>query len=358
MKAIWFILFRSFPGLILFFLISRDCNGQACNGHWVRNQPLTFQCISGQQIGLPPMPDPMGCPTNPTYTALQTNTYIFDNPVNDFFIDFNAFSSASGCARLQIKINGIFFPLSIMNLLELPIGTLCSGSVTFLTVTSDGFITTNSSALPNSNGQGRLVFSGVNASSITISTNDSGGGSVVGSPCMTPLPLQIISLFGFITDNCTVHLNFASGIESNVQIIEVEESADGSAFRKTLEILPTGNDSRYTVSFRSNGSNLFRLKIIDLDGSYEFSEVLFLKTKCNQIIPQIHPNPAQNFIKVSNIVNGDNVRILDLQGRVIIDFKDIEVNNRLDVTRLAPAIYLLQIIRGEKVICNLKLVKK
>ena len=72
---------------------------QACSGQWVSNRPLTFQCISGQQIGYNNLTgDPSGCPINPIYTATQNNTFIFDNPVNDFFIDFNALDcTVSGC---------------------------------------------------------------------------------------------------------------------------------------------------------------------------------------------------------------------------------------------------------------------
>ena len=174
MKTIKFFDMKYF--LFLLVCIPQFIKAQSCSGHWVNNHPLTFQCISGQQIGLPPMGNPVGCPINPVYTSLQTNTFIFDNAVNDFFIDFNAFSSPTGCARLQIKINGNFFPLTSDQLIELPFGTLCSGSVSFLTVTSDGYITTSSLALNNSNGQGRLIFLGVNTNSITISTNDNGGG--------------------------------------------------------------------------------------------------------------------------------------------------------------------------------------
>lgn len=317
---------------------------QACSGHWVNNHPLTFQCITGQQIGYNnTFVDPPGCPINPAYTATQTNSFIFDNPVNDFFVDFNAFDcTVIGCPRMQIKINGIFFPLTTSNLTELPPGTNCFGSVGFLAITSDGYITTTAA---ESNGQSRLVFSGVNASSITISTNDAAGGIVVANPCFEPLPIQIKSFKGYSINNCNVKLEFESGIESNVRNIEVEGSFDGANFLKLHELLPRGSDSRYAIEFINRGRNFYRLKINDLDGSFSYSEVIRVNDNCASTSIRISPNPSAQKIWVENVQRNDQLIIVDITGREVFRQLVKSNPNELDIQHLASGLYFLKAFR-------------
>jgi len=345
-------------GLFVVFTAQQYAISQACSGHWVNNHPLTYECISGQQIGLPPMGDPIGCPINPAYTALQTNTFIFDNPVNDFFIDFNAFSSTSGCARLQIKINGIFFPLTSNQLIELPFGTVCSGSTTFLTVTSDGYITTSSIALANSNGQGRLKFLGVNTNSITISTNDNGGGCVVAAPCIAPLPLHLKYFNCSLIQNCKVRIEFESGLESNVRNIEIEESFDGTNFFKIFELLPRGSDSKYVIQFKSTSRNIYRLKINDLDGSFSYSEIIRINNNCTSSTIRVSPNPSAEKIWVENVQRDDQIVIVDVLGREV--FRQLAKSSSLEINiqNLPTGLYFLKVFRKNSSVDTAKFLKK
>jgi len=332
----------------LFFLvcIPQFIKAQSCSGHWVNSQPVSFQCIVGQFIGtMVPGSDPVGCPINPIYSGSQSNTFIFDNPVNDFFIDIVGFSSAPGCARMQIKINGVFFPLSLANLSELPSGTSCTGSLSFLTITADGFLTTSPMAAANSNGQARLIFSGVNASSITVSTNDSGGGSAVANPCFEPLPVQIKSFKGYATGNCEVKLQFESGIESNVRNIEIEGSFDGIAFSKLLELFPQGSDSRYVVQIKTSGNNFYRLKINDLDGRFSYSEIIRINNNCVSSTIRISPNPSAEKIWVENIQRDDQLIIVDVLGREVFRLQVTNSSEEINVQHLPSGMYFIKVFK-------------
>lgn len=329
---------------------------QSCSGHWANNHPLTFQCIAGQQIGLPPMGDPVGCPINPNYTSSQSNTFYFDSPVDNFFIDFNAFNSlAIGCPRMRININSIFYPISSMNLVELPLGTSCTGSLTFLTITNDGYITT---AFSQSNGQGRLVFTGVNASSITISTNDAGGGIVVANPCFSPLPIQIRSFAGIATGNCEVSLEFETGIESNVRNIEIEGSIDGVHFTKLTETQPKGNDSRYRVQLIATNNIFFRLKVNDLDGNHSYSKVIRVINNCSISTLRISPNPATTKILVENTQKNDELIITDVTGREILHQQVTKSSEEINIHHLTPGFYFVTLFRNHTSIKSIKFVKQ
>lgn len=65
------------------------------------------------------------------------------------------------------------------------------------------------------------------------------------------------------------------------------------------------------------------------------------KTEIEQIIA--YPNPANNHIQFRGIVGEANVTIIDINGRTILSFTDVDNNSSLDISFLDKAVYLLQV---------------
>ncbi len=254
---------------------------------------------------------------------------------------------------MQIKINEIFYPLNPNNLVELPSGTNCFGSVSFLTVTSDGYITTT---VAEANGQGRLIFSGVNASSITISTNDPAG-TIAANPCFSPLPIQIKKFKGFSTSNCDIKLEFESGLESNVRNIEIEGSFDGSSFLKLHELFPRGSDSRYVVQIKTSGNNFYRLKINDLDGRFSYSEIIRINNNCVSSTIRISPNPSAEKIWVENVQRDDQLIIVDVLGREVFRQLAKSSSVEINIQNLPTGLYFLKVFRKNSSVDTAKFLK-
>ena len=302
--------------------------------------------------------NPAGCPTNPSYTTSQTNTFIFDNLVNNFFVDFNAFSShIVGCPRMQVKINGIFYFLTAANLVELPAGTTCMGLTNILTVTADGYITTGSIG-STINGQGRLVFNGVNATSITFSTNDEGGGTVFANPCAPIIvPVKLKHFTGKEGVGCKAILSWESEIESSVKNIEVFQSVNGSDFRKIAEVIPGGSYTSYKLEVNNHANSFFKLKIIDLDGYYECSKTIKVKSNCYELAYNVYPNPTRNFIEIESLKKDDKIFILDVLGRNAMIFSSLPNGSKFNIEKLPAGLYNLRIINNGKIKALIKFVK-
>jgi hypothetical protein len=333
-------------------------NAQLCSGTWTLQRPITSQCVSGQLIGWQNTNEPVGCPTNPVYNGTESNTFTFDEPVNSFTIDFRGFDGVSGCARIEIKVNNMFFPLDVANLMEIPSGHSCtSGSFSYITLTPDGYITVSSLGGQGRVGFGRIFINSVNTSSVTISSND-GYGTVFSTPfnCDAILPL-VLEDFSGSANNCTATLNWRSGLEVNVRNIEVQRSFTNTVFTTIAEKNALGSNSSYSISFAQNEDAFYRLKINDWDETYQYSEVIHVKSSCNHHIYQIHPNPALNIIKISGILFNDRVRILDIQGRIVKKILTMPVAG-LDIGILPSGVYLVQVVQENKIVANLKLVKQ
>jgi hypothetical protein len=327
---------------------------QPCTGSWALQLPLTVECVSGQWIGWQTGPvNPPGCPINPVYVGVQSNTFTFTQPVSTFSIDFRDFDGTIQCPRMEIKINGSFYPLTIANLIDIPGPSTCTGSFSSLAISADGYVTVGS--FSPASGQGRIIIYNVNANSVTISTND-GNGTIFSNPFgCTTVPLKLESFIGQ-SNNCKATLNWKTGIEFNVKNIEIERSEDGNNFIKVGSVSPKGSDSRYLFVADNTTSAFFRLKINDLDGYFEYSEIIYVKSSCNENSYSITPNPASDEIKITGLKNSDQVLILDMLGKVVMRF-NAPVNNKLNIQSISPGMYILQVFNSGIPTASLKLIK-
>ena len=182
-----------------------------------------------------------------------------------FSIDLRGFDGAIQCPRIEIKINGIFYPLTAGNLADFPQGSTCTGSFSSLAVTPDGYITIGS--FSPASAQARITINNVNTTSVTVSTND-GNGTTFSNPFnYTTIPLKLESFNG-MSNNCKTVINWKTGIEYNVRNIEIESSIDGITFSKIGELKPKGSDSQYSFVTFHQMNAYFRLKINDIDGYF------------------------------------------------------------------------------------------
>lgn len=335
-------------------LLGTNAITQPCAGTWSTNDQITFQCVTGQWVGhFNGLPEPTNCPVIPNYTSGQTNTFTFSTPVNSFRIDFNAFTSSLSCARLEIKLNGEFYPLNSNNLIDLQFPSPCSGSTAILSVTPDGYIVCTPSNGFSLNGQGTIAFSGVNASSVTVSTNDPAG-SVFTNPynCIGIIPLTLVDFRAEQNStNCLTKFFWETGIEFNVRDIHILHSDDGLSFQPYAIVSPTGSNSRYM--YQSTLIDGFvKLRIYDFDETFKDSKTISLN-KCflNEYI--VAPNPTRSDFTISGLQIGDDVTVWDVTGRRVKSFKNVRTNV-LTVTVTNPGLYFIQIERSGAVLTNLK----
>lgn len=59
--------------------------------------------------------------------------------------------------------------------------------------------------------------------------------------------------------------------------------------------------------------------------------------------PLVMPNPAESYIQLVNNQQADQVSILDLNGKTILELKNVESGNQIDITKLAPGTYSVEV---------------
>lgn len=141
-----------------------------------------------------------------------------------------------------------------------------------------------------------------------------------------PVPVTITS-FGARNKNCNIDVNWSVAQESALSRYEVEVSKDGTNFVKAGTVMAQ-NKASYGISFPitsnlNSATLLVRLKSIDLDGSYKYSQIVPVSGSCTKSQQEIYcyPNPLTREDHITIASRGDlfngtyQVQIIDAAGK-------------------------------------------
>lgn len=138
------------------------------------------------------------------------------------------------------------------------------------------------------------------------------------------LPVELTS-FTAKTDNKSTYLNWQTATEVNNDFFSIEHSLDGISFTKIAEIKGNGTtniDQNYSYIHLNpaNKLNYYRLKQVDFDGAFEYSETRVIQLeKTNSI--GIFPTLASNKITMDRGVHNTNemiIHIYNIAGQLVL----------------------------------------
>jgi len=123
------------------------------------------------------------------------------------------------------------------------------------------------------------------------------------------LPLQILSFQGQLRNNNAI-LNWSTSAESNTDRFEIERSSNSSTWSSIGTVAAKGaasNTYQLTDANLTAGKWLYRLKMVDKDGSFSYSRIvtLDLNGKSLFVLNQNYPNPVKGSTQLSYQVSTD-----------------------------------------------------
>lgn len=116
------------------------------------------------------------------------------------------------------------------------------------------------------------------------------------------LPVSIVSIKAALK-NTTVQVSWEVREELNLNLYEVERSADGAHFEMIGMVFPWDNQQvqnnyRFTDKHPFNGMNFYRLRSVDKDGRFKYSNIVSARTGALQNSNiSIAPNPVKGNIR-------------------------------------------------------------
>ena len=159
------------------------------------------------------------------------------------------------------------------------------------------------------------------------------------------LPVELLN-FKAQKDKGQVLLTWQTVSEKDINYFIVENSTDAEIFA-TLERVKAQGESdtinNYIVTDRNpaKGINYYRLKQVNLDGGFTYSNII--SVTMDSSVFAFYPNPATKTISFNKPVR--SATILDMQGREVLKSQDI--NSNLNISALKPGIYIIDINKGE-----------
>lgn len=178
----------------------------------------------------------------------------------------------------------------------------------------------------------------------------------------SPLP---VTLLDFTARQATdvIVLNWSTATEINNDYFEIEKSYNGKSYGvigKLKGAVNSDDTKHYTFSDRElkKGRVFYRLKQIDLDGTYSYSPIVSLSvvgTEFADLDVRVYPNPATNTLYV--VHNGPahdfvSVSILDATGKLILRNDSVPPTEsgevQLDMSGMKAGYYIIQTVAGGK----------
>ncbi|MDW3650799.1 MAG: T9SS type A sorting domain-containing protein [Bacteroidia bacterium] len=161
------------------------------------------------------------------------------------------------------------------------------------------------------------------------------------------LPVEF-SYFEVEANDFGAVLNWETLLELNNDRFEIEKSQDGIIFSSIGSVEGAGNsygktNYRFIDTNPQEGVNYYRLKQIDFDGQFEYSELksVNFSFENGNFSYKVYPNPATDFISISSPVTDEvmDVKLLDHTGKEISRKSLIEGRAEFEVSQIPAGIY-------------------
>jgi len=188
--------------------------------------------------------------------------------------------------------------------------------VTASTITGNPLTLTdmNSTAGATENGVLFAQFNGITSFS---------GGTATAGVGETVLPVSLNNFKAKVLDD-EVELSWSTAVETNNDYFQLERSENGRDFEAIARV-EGANNSHSIQSYSSrdrnpnNGDNYYRLKQVDLNGAYAYSEVVWVEMKLQKSV-RMYPIPVNDQLTIdyrSTLTEQANIIVRDALGVVV-----------------------------------------
>ncbi len=157
-------------------------------------------------------------------------------------------------------------------------------------------------------------------------------------------------------------LNWTTTEEVNTSYFEIEHSADAVVWRPlgTRQSLGEGVASRnysFTHATPVKGTNYYRLKVVDADGTFERSSIRSIVFGSEANLLTVYPNPVSDFLTLdeAGLEQISRIELINGLGQVVYR-SGTQVEGAINVRNLAAGLYLARITDVNGVVATQKVV--
>lgn len=169
----------------------------------------------------------------------------------------------------------------------------------------------------------------------------------------TALSISLINFEAYV-QNCQANLNWKVANAVNFKQFVVERSVDGRSFTDIANIPYSKNngDYAYTDKAINIGTSYYRLRLMDVDGSYSYSKVMSVKSDCSNQAIAVYPTVTKDVVTVDlpSGYEGAQLEVYNNAGQLVQTIGNIsEGKQQIRFGGLAQGQYLLKLSRKAEV---------
>jgi hypothetical protein len=168
------------------------------------------------------------------------------------------------------------------------------------------------------------------------------------------VPLTLLS-FNATLLNCQPSLKWTTENEINAARIEVERASENSSTWILAGVTEArgkpGSKTDYSLTDNSLNTSsatkqLYRLKLIDKDGKFTYSDILPVSINCKTVQLSVFPNPVQNgklYVSLTGTSGQAEAILMSVTGQAILKTKINNGTQFLNVVNVPDGTYILNV---------------
>lgn len=181
---------------------------------------------------------------------------------------------------------------------------------------------------------------------------------------LEPLSVQFVSVYANADHSCAVNVNWTVAATDAVSYEDIQyavERLNTREYEQVAVITPQAGQfsMNYVDDHAVEGMNIYRIAQITKDGKVTYSQTVRANVTCTPVQNiRIYPNPAVDFVSISGVKAGQQVRVFGINGVEIYSIDVQQDNQVIQVNDLPAGAYNVNVSQNGTAVFNGKLIKR
>ena len=171
------------------------------------------------------------------------------------------------------------------------------------------------------------------------------------------LPVKLGSFAAKRTEEGYVQLAWTTTEEMSSSHFDVQQSGDGKSWqtlgtRKARGMSAVDASYTFVDEAPNSGLNYYRLKMVDLDGTFEFSNAVSVKFEGGVSATSLYPNPVRHTLHIKDDFRSkvSQVAVFDANGRLVLSRAHYNSGDGIPVEGLRDGLYVVRLTLANGVV--------
>jgi hypothetical protein len=154
------------------------------------------------------------------------------------------------------------------------------------------------------------------------------------------LPVKLVSFIVQKIEGAKARISWETDSEEGSSHFIVERSVDGNQFYEAgrVDAAGTGHDYNFINSLSAAATHFYRLKMVDIDGRFEYSNIVKVGSGAPLITLSAYPSPVSSYLTVNSTMKTE-AYITNITGQKVKVLSLVNGSQTVNVQDWQPGVY-------------------